>query len=310
MNREIEIGREEFLKLSTEEIHGIVQQKNSPRVGIFVADGNRRLVMCQTGLSPTSEEFYQEYARFFVDSLKKSLTIFFDHGLETLFFPLFGPSLLLRQNKFQSITIPAAYQKIFQSDEWFQFYKENRIRVKAYGEFSQLEKIDIKHLSFAKGIHQTIQKTASHDKHTLFFGFMSENTPGLEMPKYIIDFYKSHNRPPTSGEMLEIYYGETISPADFIIFSEKLSNRALPPFISNQRAIMYFLPIPGFLGLNALNYRRILYDLLYIQHQDSIPEYSDDDYNNIEPLNKFYQQHKNTIIGTGKRIGKFLIPDI
>ena len=77
MTRETNIGKKEFLKLSIEEIRRIVLEKKKPKVGIFVADGNRRLVMCNTRLSPTSDEFYREYARFFVDSLKKSFKIFF-----------------------------------------------------------------------------------------------------------------------------------------------------------------------------------------------------------------------------------------
>jgi hypothetical protein len=306
MNRESEIGREKFLELPTGDIRKMVQEQQKPRAGIFVADGNRRLVMCRTRLSPKSDEFYSEYARFFVYSLRECLNIFFDHGLETLFFPLFGPSLLLRKNKFQSITLPNAYQKIFQSDEWFQFYKEKGIKVKTYGDMSQLEKIDVNRLNFIKGINQMVERTALYDNHTLFFGFMSENTPGMEMPQLIIDFYKNNNRAPIFREMVEIYYGESIPSADFLVFSDKLSIRALPPLISTQHTQMYYLPVPGFLGLNTITFRKVLYDLLFYHPQDSIPEYTDNHLKNIESLDRFYQQHKNTIIGIKKNIGKFM----
>lgn len=310
MNKEAEIGREEFLELPTGDIRKIVQDQQKPRVGIFVADGNRRLVMCRTRLSPKSDEFYSEYARFFVDSLQECLNIFFDHGLEILFFPLFGPSLLLRKNKFQSITLPNAYHKIFQTDEWFQFYNEKGIRVKTYGDMSQLEKIDVNRLNFTKGINQMVEKTAPHDKHILFFGFMSENTPGMEMPQLIIDFYKNNNRTPIPREMVEIYYGESIPPTDFLLLSDKLSTRALPPLISTQHTQIYYLPVPGFLGLNTTTFRKVLYDLLFFHPQDSIPEYTDNHLKNIESLDKFYQQHKNTVIGIKKNIGKFIDKDI
>jgi hypothetical protein len=280
-------------------------------VGIFVADGNRRLVMCRTRLPPGSDEFYKEYARFFVDSLKESLNIFFSHGLETLFFPLFGPSLLLRKNKFQTITIPAVYQEIFQNNEWFEFYKEKGIRVKAYGDLSQLGNIDVKNLNMAEGIKQTIKKTAKHDKHTVFFGFMSENTPGLEMPQLIIDFYKSNKRTPTPGEMIDIYYGEPVSSADFLILSDKLAGHgALPPFISIQNTRMYYLLVPGFLSLNSFTFRKILYDLLILRPLHSLPEYKENSLNNIESLEKFYQRYKSTVIGTGDQLGQFWVPDI
>ena len=233
MNKDCVIGREEFLTLPTEEIRRIVLDKKKPKVGIFIADGNRRLVLCKTRLSPTSEEFYEEYARFFVNALKESLTIFFSHGLNILFVPLFGPSLLIRKNKFQSITVPAVYRQVFQSEEWFRFYEENDIRVRTYGDLSQLENIDVNRLNMEVGVRKTVEKTASHYNHVLYFGFMSENTPGLEMPQHIINFYKSEKRPPTPQEMIEMYYGEIITPADFILFSNKFSGQgALPPFIS------------------------------------------------------------------------------
>lgn len=311
MNRDCVIGREEFLTLTTEEIRRIVLDKKKPKVGIFVADGNRHLVMCKTRLSPTSDAFYEEYARFFVHSLRESLTIFFSHGLNILFFPLFGPSLLIRKNKFQSITIPAVYRQVFQSEEWFRFYEKNDIRVRAYGDLSQLEKIDVNRLNMEEGIRNVVEKTASHNNHILYFGFMSENTPGLEMPLPIINFYKSEKRPPTPQEMIKMYYGEIITQADFIIFSNKFSGHgALPPFISTQKAKMYFFPVPGFAALNNVIYRRILYDLLFTHSIHSPTEYSNDDLAGVESLSMFYHQHKNVIIGTDRPIGKFWVPDI
>jgi hypothetical protein len=311
MTREIEIDRKEFLGLPAEEIRRIVIEKNTPRVGIFVADGSRRLLMCRTGLSPTSEEFYSEYARFFVEAFKYSLEIFFDHGLRSLFFPLFGPSVMRRKNKFQSITIPGIYKEIFQSDEGFNFYKEKGIKIKAYGDLSQLEKIDINKLNMAEGVRQMIEKTASHKKHTLFFGFMSRNTVGIEMPEQIIDFYKSHNRIPSHQEMIETYYGESVPEADFLIFSHKFSSPGvLPPLIVTPKTRMFYFPVPGFLAFNAIAYRKIIYDLNFIQLSQSHTAYTEEDLNYIESLERYYKQHKNKIIGTRKKIGKFLVPDI
>jgi len=307
---EYRIRKKDFLNLPADEVKHIVQKHEKPKTGIFVADGTRRLVMCQNRFSPTSDDFYKEYTKVFVDSLMKSLKIFFEHGLQNLFFPLFGPSLLLRKNKFQTITIPTAYQKIFLSDEWLNFYRENGIRLKAYGDLSQLNKIDTLHLNMADGIKNTIEATASNDKHTLYFGFMSENTPCMEMPEMIINFYKSHQRPPDYREMLETYYGEPIRKADFVIFSDKLSHRALPPFISTRKSKIYYLPVPGYLGFNERNYRRMLYDLLFVQPVDSIPEYAAEELNNIESLRDYYATHQDTIVGVVEKSGNLMVPGI
>jgi hypothetical protein len=163
----------------------------------------------------------------------------------------------------------------------------------------------------AVGINETIEKTARHKNHTVFFGFMSENTPGLEMPQLIIGLYKSTNRAPTSKELIKRYYGEDVSSADFLIFSDRFSGLGpLPPLVSGPKTQMYYLPVPGFMGFNTITYRKIIYDRLFIQPRQSVSEYSDDQLKNIEALDKFYQAQKDTIIGTGKTIGEFVVADI
>lgn len=311
MNNGKKLGLDDFLKLSTEEVRMIFSNKVKSRVGVFVADGNRRMIMCQSQISPSSDEFYQEYGVFFEKALRQALIIFFSYGLNILFFPLFGPSLIIRKNKFQSITIPYVFQKVFQGDEWFDFFKEYGIRVKSYGDLSQLQQIDIQHLNMAEGIKQTIEQTASHANHTVFFGFMSENTPGLEMPQQIINFYKTYGTTPSPGEMVKMYYGEPISPADFIIFSNKLSgHQVLPPFITTCKANAYFFPVPGFWGLTEKTFRLILYDMLFVQTGAAPAEYQEDVLYYIPELKRFYKEHQDNVIGTMKQIGQFCVSNL
>jgi hypothetical protein len=311
MPKDLGIAKHDFLKLTAGEICKIVTQKKKPRVGIFLPDGNRRLLMCGTKLDPTSEAFYEAYARHFLDSFRDALVTFFGHGLKTLFLPLLGPSQLARKNKFQEITIPIVYNELFKGSQWLDFLREKEIRVKTYGDLSQLETINKKRLNMLDGINRLVENTASHNHHTLFFGFVSDHTPGLEMPQHIIQFYQTHHRQPTQREILEIYYGEAVPDADFIILSSKLSGHgAFPPFISTRQARMYSFPVPGFLGLSKMNYRRIIYDLLFLQPLYHIPEYTPEYLENIEELNQFYQENKDKIFGTNKKIGKFNVLDI
>lgn len=310
MGKGVEIDREEFLNLPTDDIRNIVLQKSKPRVGVFVADGNRRLVMSKTGLDPTSDAFYCEYAHIFSESLKQSLAIFFDHGLRYLFFPLFGPSLLKRKKLFQAVTIPAVYKEIFQSEDWFRFYRDRGIRLKAYGDLSQLAKIDIHDMGMAAGILKAVETTAPHSSCTLLFGFSSDNTPGFEMPQQIVDFYKRHHRTPTHDEMLAGYYGEAIPPADFIILTNKLSLRALPPLVSFNDTKLYFLPTPGFYSLTPRSYKTILYDLLCIQSHRPPGEYAAHNLDHIDKIRSHLEQFKETVIGTGEKIGDLTVTRI
>lgn len=293
----------DFMTLSTYSVSSLLEKKGNPCSGVFIADGNRRMVMCKTGLKPNSEEFYFAYARYFVESLKKSLQLFFSHGLKYLFFPLFGPSLLVRRNNFQSITIPIVYNELFVGKKWLRFYNDNGIRLKVYGDLDRLSEIDVNNLNKKQGILEAVKRTASNAKHTLLFGFMADNTQGMEIPNQIVQFYLSYKRVPTQKEMIELYYGEDIPMVDFIILSNKLSGQgAFPPLVSTQKAKMYFLPVPGFEALDEKMFRRILFDLIYVQNINRLPEYEEDAVECVDELNELFSNCKQEVIGISKKM--------
>jgi hypothetical protein len=304
-----EISKEEFVALSAEEITRIVKQKGKPKVGIFVADGNRRMTMALTGLSEDSEDFYSEYVRIFTEKFMENLKVFYSHGLDTLIVPLISPTILDRSQNYIALAINGLLQALFKSDKWLTFYKENDIRVKTYGNPGHLQGTQCQ-----KGI-QWIQeiktKTSHHKTHTLFYGFLSNNPGGMESVNLAVEFYQLHRRKPTPLEMKEMYYGENLAEADFFIMSTKIAGAgALPPFISTKKTGMYFLPVPGVMGLTREIYLEILYDLLYCRPNGPIKKYGDDDLKDMETLKKYFFPNESTIIGPGKRVGKFWVPGI
>jgi len=305
-----EISKEEFVAFSTEEITHIVKQKGKPKVGIFVADGNRRMTMALTGLSEDSEDFYPEYVRLFTEKFMENLEVFYSHGLETLIVPLISPAILNRSQNYINLAINGLLQALFRSDSWLNFYKENDIRVRTYGNTGHLKGAGCqKEVQWTEEIKT---HTSHHKTHTLFYGFLSNNPGGMESVNLAVEFYQLHQRKPTPSEMKELYYGENLAEADFFIMSTKIAGAgALPPFISTKKTGMYFLPAPGVMGLTRETYREILYDLLYCRPHGPIKKYDNDDLKNIETLKKyFFPNNEPMVIGPGKRVGKFWVPGI
>jgi hypothetical protein len=304
-----EISKEEFVALPAKEITRIVKQKGKPKVGIFVADGNRRMTMALTGLSEDSEDFYSEYVRLFTEKFMENLKVFYSHGLDTLIVPLISPTILNRSQNYVNLAINGLLQALFKSDKWLTFYKENDIRVRTYGNPGHLQGTQCQ-----KGVQwiQDIKTQTSHHKtHTLFYGFLSNNPGGMESVNLAVEFYQLHRRKPTPSEMKEMYYGENLAEADFFIMSTKIAGAgALPPLISTKKTGMYFLPIPGVMGLTREIYREILYDLLYCRPNGPIKKYGNDDLKDMETLKKYFSPNEPTIIGPGKRVGKFWVPGI
>lgn len=313
------ISREKFLNLSTREIQRLVIRKKKPRTGIFLADGNRRLVMTLTGLTPGSDAdgFYHEYLKIVTRYFKENLKVFFDYGLNTLFFPLFGPSLLERERAYRELVIPELTDVLFKSETWFNFYKKYDIRIKPYGNVKRLD-LEFPGLDLAKKVTQMAALTSRHQAHTLYFGFFSTNWLGAEMIQRVNDFMKSHGCEPGRKKMIELFYGEDVPPADFFINSTRNAGLgALPPLISGRETKIYTMVSPGILALNRETYRNILYDLLVCREPTKAKEPESSEYTpeedfprELEALKEFYRLHQQTVIGQGKRIGKFWVLDV
>ena len=303
------IGRDEFLQLPAEQVRRWVLQKNKPHTGIFVADGNRRLVMTQTGLTPASKDFYPAYLEIVTGFFMKNLAVFFNHGLNTLLFPLFGTSLLDRCDSYRQVVMPGLIRLLFQNEKWLCFYRENAVRVKTYGNMEILDR-EFPGLGLADIVRQTEIQTSNNEKHTLFYGFFSSMIPGMNLIREAHRLMESYNRELTQAEWTQLYYGEPVAPADFFITSTCIGYLgALPPWGYGKNTQMYTLPVPGILGLNERTYRDILYDLLFLRQTSPANKMDGIEAKDIEYLKNFYRENRDKVVGTGRKVGKCWLPN-
>lgn len=305
-NSVVTVNKADFLNMPTPDLRQIVQQRQTPAVGVFLADGNRRLVMTQTRLEPGTDAFYQSYLTIVTGYFMKNLETFFEHGINTLFFPLFGQSLLERDEKFRQSVLPGLTSTLFSSDSWLQFYRRLDIRVKVYGSPHKLEHaFPGKQLEWK--IEQAVESTAGHRSHTLYYGFFS--VPWLvsdpQMFTKVDRFTADHCKEPGRNELIQLYYGETVPPADFFINSTRIAGLgALPPLICGKETKIYTLTAPAIYALGKDTFREILYDLL-VSRQPS--QQGKPDRESIDALNDFYTENRFTVTGTGKRIGGYWV---
>jgi hypothetical protein len=306
------IGEREFLNLTAAEVRRLVRERKKPATGIFLADGSRRLVMTQTGLEPTSspDRFYKEYLEIVTGYFRENLVVFFDHGLNTLFFPLFGGSLLGRDKTYKHSIIPGLTRLLFQDNRWLDFYREYDIRVKAYGDPGKLTG-EFPGLNLPDVIERAVAFTSHHRSHTLYYGFFSTPWPGAAMIGKLADFVKTNGRAPNQRQSLELYYGENVAPADFFINSTRIGGLgALPPLVADQDTRIYTTAAPSIMALDRQTFREILHDLLFRREQGESRFQGRMDARDIQALKDFYQQHRRTVVGPGKRIGGFWVMNL
>lgn len=296
-----------FLKMPTQEIAQLVLKEKRPQLGVFVPDGSRRLVLAFTDAVPGSDDFFRQSATLPAQYLKESLEVFFSHGLPTLLVPILSSSVLKRGDRYGRLTALTGLQLLFASSDWLAFYKDYDIRVQVYGNLSLLAGSECE--PALEWIQATIDQTADHQTHTLFYAIGESATLGEGIAEMGVQFFKENGRLPTLSEQICYYYGQSLPTADFFIMTSKMSGMgALPRFLVTGDTEIYFLPSAGAMGLNAFTWRQILHDMLfsrtslrgkYAQEAMSLSERN--------ALRTMYQRAAKTVIGLGEQIGRIWI---
>jgi undecaprenyl diphosphate synthase len=313
MNDYSTLTRKEFLELSSDEITDIIKSEGRPKVAMFLPDGNRRYAMSFLNITPKSKNFETKYMKQNSENFKRNIKMMFDHGLKTLFVPCLKHENLYRDKKYVDTITQYTLKLIFADTNWIDFYNENNIKVKIYGDLDYISDKGFDNLiQIAKDLEKI---TSNNTKHKLFYGLACSNK--YEYPRLMdlaIDFYKNNNRNPTYEEKIEMYYGEIVNEVDLFIRPTEIRDSDIqPPLISGNKTQMYFLVAPDKLSFNRDVYRYILYDFLFCRsnvfgsktYQNEMIAKSD-----LEKIKDYYLLNKSKVIGLGEKIGQFWIPQI
>lgn len=299
------ISKEQFLELSIPQIREVLLDINRPRLGVFVPDGTRRLVIAYSDLKPNTPEFYRYAAELPAGHLRESIQTFFNYGLPSLIVPILGRSVLSRGNDYQQYTLLHGLRLLFHSKEWSEFYQRNQVRVRVFGHKEQL--IGTFCEEALEWINETEKYTEGQQLHLLLYGIGESPIVGEEAAWSATQLYKQNHCSPSREELIRFYYGELLPSADFFIMTSKMSGMcALPNLLVDGDTEIYYLPTMT--GLNDETYRLILYDILFersalrsgIAEFDITPE-------NRAALRRSYEQLSHQIIGLGFSVGKIWV---
>ncbi len=293
-----QITREAFRQLPASQVHSLVKDRKPNLTGIFVADGNRRLVTMETGLTPDKKDFYPAYTRIVTQYFKDCLTIFWGYGCHTLVFPLFGPSLLDRGESYREYVLPELVRMLAQDNQWLTFYDELGIKIRAYGYPERLDDY-FPGLGLPTIIKQCEDHTKDNIKHRLFYGFFSHPPYDREFLLKVSEMADAENREPDRDKLARLYYGEHLEAADFLINSTKMASLgALPPFAYDNKTQVYTLVGPAIFALTGEVFREIIYDRLFMENS----------LDTGETLKEFYYRNRHHVFGLGGKIGGYRVP--
>ncbi len=237
--------------------------------------------------------FMEAYLRISGQRHIELYKLFFDHGIDTLLTPIFGPDLLERGEEYRSL-LEQGLLWFAQDPNFVDFYDAYDIRVRIYGNTRRyLENTPYAHALDA--YDELARRTASHRRYRLFFGVCAHD-PAETVAEIGVRFYQEHGRLPDKRQIVEAYYGEYVEPVDFFIGFDRPAAFDMP-LIATGSEDLYFTVSPSSY-LDAHTLRAILYDHLYARRVDEA------DYTALSPkdwqtLADFYAMNRRHVLGLG-----------
>ncbi len=294
--------QEDFLSLPASEVAHIVQQEQV-KTCAFPINGTRRwflLEQPETGKDAPDAAYVQAM----VTSHIRLYKLFFEHGIETLLTPIFGPDLLERGEEYAQMAI-GGIEMLATHPDFLAFYRAYGVHVEFYGDYREhLE--DTPYAYILDVFDEVTQKTANNTQHTLLFGVFAHNAAETTA-RLGVTYYQKHGTLPDHRALVEMYYGQYVAPLSLFIGFDKFSMFDVP-LIKTGHEDLYFTVSPS-LYLTERQLRMILFDHLYTRRLDET-DYADLTDEDIQVIRRFYALNREKTQGIGGRYprGEFWYP--
>jgi tuberculosinol/isotuberculosinol synthase len=291
---------DEFQRLSRDDVARLVRQ-GSQRGCAFPINGTRRWFLLEH--RPAAGENwlprYMDVARRQHIELYRLL---FDHGLDTLLTPIFGPDLLDRGEPYLQVFIDGLAQ-LAAHPELVAFYQAYQVRVRFYGDHRRFfGPTPFAYLSDL--FDEAAAQTAGHDRYRLFYGVCAHDAAAT-LAELAVNFYAQHGCVPDRQQLVELYYGEYVAPMDLFIGFDKFCTFDMPLVASGDQDL-YFTVCPS-PYLTERQLRDMLYDHLY-SRRGGEPDYEALPAGEWRFMREFYRANQGSTLGLGTRRGQIWYP--
>lgn len=285
------MDRTTFLSLPVEEVARLVRQAGTQVCG-FPINGTRRWFMLEH--PPQHEEDF--LTSYLETTQKRHITLYkmiFDHGLETLLAPMFGPDIMERGGEYMRMAADGLTRLITHPD-FINFYTSYEVRVRFYGDYRKyFRATEFAYLSDL--FDEIAQQTRDHHLHRLFYGVFAHDATET-IGELAIRYNEQFGRAPDKQAIIEMYYGEPVPPLNLFIGFDKFCVFDMP-LLTTGNEDLYFTVSPS-LYLHELQLREILYDHLYTRRCGE-PNYDTMSPEDWALMRTFYQANQDVTLGVG-----------
>ncbi len=282
-----------FRQLPAPEVARLVRATGS-KVCVFPINGTRRWFLLEhppQGNADPVAAYLDVAGRRHVELYR----LFFDHGLDTLLTPVFGPDIIERGEDYMKLAAEGLARLATHRD-FFDFYEMYQVRVRFYGDHRRfLASTPLAHLSDL--FDEVTARTLGHERHRLFFGVFAHDAAETTA-RLAIAYHAEQGRVPDKRTLVGLYYGEYVAPVDLFIGFDKFCAFDMP-LVATGNEDLYFTVSPSpYLGAQQL--RDILYDHLYSRRGEE-PDYGALPAEEWALMRDFYRANRENTLGVGAR---------
>jgi len=275
-----------------------LMQAAGPKVCVFPINGTRRWFMLEHAAAQETylDKMFQRHIELY--------QLLFEHGLDTLLTPIFGPDIMERGADYLHMAV-AGLTDLATHRTFLEFYARYRVRVRFYGDYYKT--LDATPYTYLLGLFDTLtQQTAQHERYRLFFGLFAHDAAET-VGQLAIRYHAEHGRAPDKRSLVELYYGEYVRPVDLFIGFDKFCAFDMP-LIATGNEDLYFTVCPS-PYLTEWQLRDILYDHLYTR-REAEPDYAAMQPDAWASMRTFYQANMDRTLGVGAKHkrGGFWVP--
>lgn len=279
----------EFVNWPSDVIAKCVRESDL-RVCVFAVNGTRRWFRLEY---PDVPDTVSSYLDAMVDVHIRLCRLLFEHGIDTLVIPVFGPELLGRSG-YHEIALKGLF-RLATDPLLREFYSSDDIRVRYYGNYHDAFQ-ESPWCDLLAPFDDIVERTAQHKKRRLFLGTCAEDATDA-IAKLSIEFYKNHGVVPTREKLVELYYGEYVEPADIFIGFDIFCFFDMP-LLDVGATGLYFTVCPS-PYLSSTQLREIIYDYIYVRQAVSMGEPASLGYTVLESMKTFYDTNMGKTQGIG-----------
>ncbi len=294
------MDKETFQSLPLSEVARLVRSAGS-KVCVFPINGTRRWFLMEYPLSRQ-----RDMASVYCDVAAKRhielYRLFFDHGVDTLLTPIFGPDLLERGEAYAEMATEGL-ALLATNDDFVEFYNAYQVCVRFYGDYREFFG-PTPYAYLVDLFEEATARTLSHDRHQLFFGVCAQS-PWETIARLAVQYHTEHGCVPDRRALVEMYYGEYVAPVDLFIGFDKFCVFDMP-LVATGNEDLYFTVSPS-PYLSERQLREILYDHLY-SRRGGEPDYSGMQLDDWKRMKVFYRANIDRTLGVGMKVGQIWYP--